>query len=137
MKLVSDADMPPDAYALLCRESRLAGVVGLIVWCCALTIPPLLGWHFHHPWLIAIGVIVAIVFILALTKDLAARFRETNWIMRVGADGAWINLSSYRDKDSKVASILHLDYTEIESARRHTEKYSTPSSRVAMGGKGD
>src|SRR5207237_1335972 len=61
--------------------------------------------------------------------DLAVMFRATNWLLRIGSDGVWINLRSYRDKDivTDSPSIMHLDYAEIASVGRHTESYSTPS----------
>jgi hypothetical protein len=132
MRLYRDADVPEDEQALLCRQSRLAGVVRFLVFAAALGVAPVLGWKFDHPWVLWIGFIVAAIVLPLMLVDMAALFRATNWLLRIGSDGVWINLRSYRDKVSDAASVVRLDYPEIASAGRHTESYSTPS-RMATG----
>ena len=137
MKLYRDADISADSQALWCRESRLAGVVRLIVCCGLLAIAPIYGWKSHHPWVLGIGIAAAAVVIPLMLIDMAARFRASNWVLRIGSDGLWVNLRSYRDKASQADSVVHFDYAEIASAGRHTEVYSTPSKMTGPGSQGN
>ena len=128
MRLHRQNEVPEDEHGLCCRQSRLAGVVRLIVWCGLLAIAPVSGWHFGKPWVLWIGVAVAALVIPLAVLDLAAMFRATNWLLRIGSDGLWINLLSYRDRDivPDAPSVLYLGYGEIASVGRHTESYTTP-----------
>lgn len=136
MRLYRQNDVPEDEHGLLCRQSRFAGVVRLIIWCGVLAIPIVCGWHFGKPWLIWTFVAVAAVVVPMALIDLTAQFRTTNWLLRIGSDGVWINLRSYRDRDmvTDAPSVMHLDYAEIASVGRHTESYSTPSEMATSPG---
>jgi hypothetical protein len=127
MRLYRHAEVPGGTQGLCCRQSRLAGGVRFIVWTGMLAMAPILGWHFGQPWVTWIGAAVALLVAPLMLMDLVALFRATNWLMRIGTDGVWINLCSYRDKAPEAASVLRLDYGEVASAGRHTESYSTPS----------
>jgi hypothetical protein len=137
MKLYRDADIPADPQALWCHESRLASVVRLIVCCGLLAIPVIHGWKSDRPWVLGFGIAGAAVVIPLMLIDMAARFRATNWVLRIGSDGLWVNLRSYRDKVSEAASVVRFDYGEIASAGRHTEVYSTPSKMTGPGSQGN
>jgi hypothetical protein len=134
MKFYRPTDVPEDEQGLLCRQSRLAGVVRLIIWCGVLAIAPVSGWHFGKPWVFRIGLAVAAIVIPMAALELTAMFRATNWLLRIGLSGAWINLRSYRDReiDPDTTSVVYLDYAEIVSVGRHTELYTTPS-KMATG----
>jgi len=134
MRLYRQNEVPEDEHGLLCRQSRLAGIVRLIVFCGVLAIFPIAGWKLGKPWLLWIGVAFAVVVFLVAVLDLAAQFRATNWLLRIGSDGVWINLRSYRDRDilAEALSVVRLDYREIASVGQHTESYSTPS-KMATG----
>src|SRR5579862_7257764 len=99
MKFYRPAEVPEDDHGLWCRQSRLAGVVRLIIWCGFLAIFPISGWHLGKPWVLWIGVALAAIVIPMAVLELAAMFRATNWLLRIGSDGVWINLRSYRDRD--------------------------------------
>ena len=128
MRLYRQDEAPQDEYGLLCRQSRLAGVVRLIIWCGVLAIPAVIGWKIGKPWLVWIFVAVAAVVIPMALLELAAMFRATNWLLHISSDGVWINLRSYRDRDDVLdaLSVLRLDYGEIASVGQHTESYTTP-----------
>jgi hypothetical protein len=132
MRLHRQDEVPEDEYGLLCRQSRFAGVVRLVIWCGVLAIPPVFGWKFGKSWLIWTFVAVAAVVIPMALLNLAAMFRATNWLLRISSNGVWTNLRSYRDKDIDTdrRSVLYLDYAEIASIGRHTESYTTPSDTV-------
>ncbi len=133
MRLYRQNEVPEDEQGLLCRQSRLAGVVRLIFWCGLLAAFPVSGWHFGKPLLLWIGLAVAALLIPLALRDLAAQFRPTNWLMQIGSDGVWINLRSYRDRDimPDAPSVVRLDYGEIARVGQHTEAYTTPSEPTA------
>src|SRR5690242_232792 len=91
---------------LMCRQSRLAGVVRFVLFSGALAAPPVLGWKFHYPWLLWGGLILAAIVIPLLLMDTARLFRATNWKLGIGSDGVSINLRSYRDKPSEKVSVV-------------------------------
>ena len=134
MRLFRQGEVPADEQGLLCRQSRLAGIVRLIVWRGLVGVLPFFGWKLGEPWLIGIGIALAAIVIPMTTLDLAAMFRATNWLMRIGTGGLWINLCSYRERDvvPDAPSVVRLDYAEIASVRQYSESYTTPqvSTRV-------
>ncbi len=127
MKLCCPVDMPDDVMALCCRQSRLVGMLQAVVWCVALSLPPILGWSYRLWWVFWIGVIVATLCFPLIVKNMLLLFRATNWVARIGRNGVWINLLSYRDTPSSAPSIVHLDYDELAGAGKHVQRYSTPS----------
>jgi len=129
MRLYRQTEVPEDEQGLLCRQSRLMGIVRLIIWCGVLAIAPVIGWKTGKPWVLWIGVALAAVVIPIAVLELAAMFRATNWLLRIGRDGLWINLRSYRDRNvvPDALSVLHLDYGEIARVGQHAESYTTPS----------
>ncbi|MDB5385374.1 MAG: hypothetical protein JWM11_1020 [Planctomycetaceae bacterium] len=133
MKLCCPSEVAVETHELICRESRLAGVVRFIFWCSILAIAVIVGWQFGNPWLMWPARILFIVMIPLMLKDVVAQFRGTNWVLRISSNGVWINLTSYRDKVSDRVSVVWLDYREIASAGRHTESYTTPSEMTGTG----
>ncbi|MDB5386234.1 MAG: hypothetical protein JWM11_1880 [Planctomycetaceae bacterium] len=136
MKLYCAAEVPADAretHELICRESRLAAVVRLIVWSGVFITPAILGWQYGYHWVLGIGTLVFMIIFPALLRDVAGQFRETNWVLRIDSTGVWINLISYRDKVSEGVSVVWLDYSEIASVGWHAESYSTPSQMAGTG----
>jgi hypothetical protein len=129
MRLYRQAELPENEQGFLCRQSRLAGVVRLIVWCGMLAIPQVVGWNSGQPWVQWIGFGVAVLVVPIMVLDLTATFRATNWLLRIDSDGVWINLRSYRDRNlaPDVPSVVRLDYGEIAHVRQHTELYTTPA----------
>lgn len=80
------------------------------------------------------AVLAALVVPLFLA-DALAKFRSTNWLLRLGPDGLWINLRSYQNRHlPEAATVLYLPYEEIAWARRHIETWSTPSGRSSLTG---
>lgn len=121
------AELPADAQGIWCRQSRLAGAVRFIIFGGVLAIPIVCGWHFQRPWLIWLGAAAAIVLLPLLLLDVAKMFRATNWVLLIGPDGLWLNLRSYGGNASTEDSIVRIEYGEIDTVGRHTERYFTPS----------
>jgi hypothetical protein len=127
MQVCSRREVPNDPHALCCRQSRLAGVVRLLVCCGVLSIPLVVARNFGLAWLVWLCAAGALLILPIMLLDLAALFRSSNWILQVGRDGVWINLRSYRDRDPHGGEVLRLRSSEIMSIGRHIEAYSTPS----------
>lgn len=136
MKLYRSSEVPVDAPGMICCESRLVGVVRAIVWSGLLVLPVVLGWKSGYPWVAGIGAMLLLVMVPLLVRDVASQFRGTNWVLRICSDGVWINLQTYRDKPSEALSVVRLDYQEIASVGRHTEKCSTPSEMTTSSSQG-
>jgi len=134
MQLYCAFEMPDDAQGLVCRQSRLAGVVRLVVFSGLVFLFPFFGWKLDKPWLLWIGVGLSAVVVAVAARDLAKQFQPANWLLRIGSDCLWINLRSYRDRalDPDAPSVVRLDYGEIAHVGRHTECYSTPSESTSL-----
>lgn len=127
MKLCCPANMANDVMAICCRQSRVVGVFQTVVWSVVLSLPPILGWNFRLWWLFWIGLILAVVVIPLIVQNLLMLFRPTNWVVKIGRDGLWLNLLTYRDQPTSAPSIVQFDYDELASAGKHVERYSTPT----------
>jgi hypothetical protein len=70
-----------------------------------------------------------------MLADAVAKFRSTNWLLRLGPDGLWINLRSYQNRHlPEAATVLHLRYEEVAFGHRHLETWSTPSEPSSNAG---
>lgn len=136
MKLVCSSEVPVETPRLICRESRLLGVIRFLVWCGVLAAPAILGWLNGMPWVQWIFTILFATVIPMLLRDVLAQFRPTNWVLRITSDGVWINLRSYKDPLWVAVSVAWLDYQEIASVGWHIEKYSTPTEMTGTSSKG-
>ncbi len=66
----------------------------------------------------------------------AGEVSAANWLLRLGPDGLWINLRSYQNSHlPEAATVVHLPYKEIASARRHLEIWTTPSEPNSLAGR--
>ena len=127
MEFRRSQEMPHDPHALWCRESRMAGIARLLVFCGVVAIPAAIGWHVDLRWLVWIGAAAVLITLALMLLHLLTLFRASNWVLRIGRDGLWINLLPDRDDTRAAATALHLPYREIEAVRKHTQAYSTPS----------
>jgi hypothetical protein len=117
------------AAGLCCRQSPLRGAIGGLIGCAVVIGLPLLCWWMGAHWAIwgCFAALAAIIVPLAL-RDVLAKFRATNWLMRIGPDDLLINLRSYQNPHlAEAATVLQLSYQEIARAHRHVETWTTPS----------
>lgn len=128
MKLVSPNNMGQAAGAC-CRQAPLRGLIAALILCACLIGGAVLLWQQGFPSFVWVWCAAWAALIAPLTiADALAKFRSTNWLLRLGPDGLWINLRSYQNRHlPEAATVLHLPYKEIASARRHVETWSTPS----------
>jgi len=135
MKVVSPNNMDP-VDGMCCRQSPLRGLVGGLIVGAFLIGLVFLLWHRGLPWFVWGGcAVLAALLVPWFLADALAKFRSTNWLVRFGPDGLWINLRSYQNRRlPEAATVLHLRYKEIASARRHLETWSTPAEPNSLAG---
>lgn len=130
MKLHGATEVSLNSSGLLCRQSRLWGLVGTVLICAFLAAFPLLWWQLGAPWPVWGGcTLLAMVTIPLLIHDLLLRLRSSSWLLWIRTDGLWIRFRSYQDDsaDDGTAAVAQLDYTEIRRIQPLVEIYSTPS----------
>ena len=135
MTVVSPKNMGPVA-GLCCRQAPVRGLVGVLIGSAVLVGAVFLLRHFGAPWYFwgAFAALAALIVPLFLANALA-KFRPTNWLVRLGPDGLWVNLRSYQNHHlPEAATVLHLPYAEIASARRHLETWTTPARPASNAG---
>ena len=121
---------------LCCRQAPVRGLVGALIGCAVLVGAAFLVWQRGAHWFFwgVLAVAAALLVPLFLANALA-KFRSTNWLVRLGPDGLWINLRSYQNHHlPEAATVVHLPYAEIASARRHLETWTTPAEPNSYAG---
>ncbi len=128
MKLHSGEDLGQEA-GLCCRQSPLRGAVGGLFACAFLVGMVLLLRHRGAPRLMWVGcALLAGVCVPIFLRGVLAKFRSTNWLLRVGPDGLWINLRPLQPRPAAgVATAIHLGYGEIARVHRHIDTWTTPT----------
>lgn len=121
---------------MCCRQSPVRGLISSLIFCAILIGFVLLLWHAGFPWLVWGWVaLLSVLLVPWIVADAWLKFRSTNWLLRLGRDGLWINLRSYQNRHlPDAATVLCLRYEEIASARRHVETWSTPSEPASLRG---
>jgi hypothetical protein len=129
MKLHSVTEMGPVA-GVCCRQSRLRGAVGALILSAILVGAIFLGRHVGAPWFVWGGcAVVAGLFVPIVIRDALAKFRSTNWVLRVDPDGLWINLRSFQQRSAaEAATVVQVNYEEIDHAHWHIDTWTTPTS---------
>lgn len=135
MKLDSPKNMG-QVTGMCCRQSPLRGLVGSLIVCAFL-----IGFVFVLQnrgvhWFFGGGcAVLAALLVPWFVADARTKFRSTNWLLWLGPDGLWINLRSYQNRQlPEAATVLHLSYEEIASARRHFDTWSTPMEPNSLSG---
>ena len=131
MRLHSGAGMG-EGPGVCCRQSRLRGAVGGLFVCAFVVGGAFLLRHLGAPRLLWIGwAVLAAVCAPLFLREVLARFRPTNWVLRVDPDGLWINLRPLQPRPAAgAATAIHLRYAEIASVHRHIDTWSTPSTEA-------
>src|SRR5687768_2241425 len=131
MKLDSAKNVGP-VTGTCCRQAPVRGLVGgLIVSACFIGVAVLV-WQGEFPWFVwGCCAAMAALVVPLIMADALAKFRSTNWLMRLRPDGLRINLRSYQNRHlPEAATVVHLPYGEISRAHRHVETWSTPEDRA-------
>jgi len=89
--------------------------------------------HLGAPRLMWIGcAVMAAMCVPMFLRDTLAKFRSTNWVLRVDPDGLWINLRPLQPRPAAgAATAIHLRYAEIARVHHHVDTWSVPSDSTA------
>ena len=133
MKLTSVTE-PGQTAGVCCRQSRLRGAVGALIWLIILFGGIFFWRHFGAPAFVWAGwVVLAGLFAPVVVRDTLAKFRPTNWVMRVEPEGLWINLLSFRQQPAAdAATVVRVNYDEIDHAHRHIDTWTTPTEESSL-----
>jgi hypothetical protein len=142
MELMTAAAVPQNDRDIVFRYSRARAVTAFIVIALVATGLTVFG-HMNHAWLAYYVAAVLIVLLLIFQKLLLARFRPTNWLVRMTDNGLFIKFRSYLnahfpDQDLTIAFI---PFSEIRAAtpikqgrelpdRDHDRRTITTSTRT-------
>lgn len=87
----------------------------------------LFGW-LNSFWLAYYVATVLAIYALILHKLLTARFRQTNWLVRMTDDGLFIKFRSYLNHGfpDEDLTVLFIPYSEIRSAKLIKERQKLP-----------
>ena len=131
MQIFHASEVSPDGRGLVCRQSRLQGVISALVIGGILTAVPLFTWYHEVHWLVwTLSGSFAVLIVPMVVSDAAARFRPSNWLLWLDADGLWLNLRSYQTVTAAdLPTVARLRYDEIASASKHVETYILPGQR--------
>ncbi len=127
MQLLRSADVPIDRRARDFRYSRWRAGTGAIILAAAALALIAFG-RLNNTWIPYYIAGVIIVTLLIFHNLVTARFRPTNWLVRMTDDGLFIKFRSYlnyrfSDQDP---TVVFIPYSEISSAKLVKERQAIP-----------
>ena len=127
MQLMRLADVPLDRRDRLFRYSRFRAVVGATITISSALGAFIFGW-LKGAWLAYYVAAVLFIGLLIFQKLITARFRPSNWLLRVTDNGLFIKFRSYLNNhfDDRDLAVVFLPYSEIRSARSVRERREVP-----------
>ena len=131
MRLYAPDDVPSVIQGRVCRQSRLASVVGnLLLLTLMAGIPAGFVLIARASTWISIPVLsFAALMAMWLGGTAIKALRSTNWLLRIAPDGLWINLRSYQNRDfAPAATVLFVPNREIAGVGQHSVKRSERTS---------
>jgi hypothetical protein len=127
MQLMRLADVPSEHSQRVFYYSRFRAVIGaasmitvaagVLVW----------GWS-NDVWLAYYVAAILVAFLLIFQKLVTARFRPSNWLLRMTDHGLFIKFRSYLNShfDERDLAVVFFPYHEIRSARLVKERQKLP-----------
>jgi hypothetical protein len=127
MQLMRLADVPSDRSQRVFYYSRFRAVIGAASLVTVAAGVLLWGW-LNDVWLAYYLAAVLIIFLLIFQKLITARFRSSNWLLRMTDHGLFIKFRSYLNRhfDDRDLAVVFLPYAEIRSARLVKESQKLP-----------
>jgi hypothetical protein len=123
MQLMRLADVPTDQNHRVFHYSLYRAVIGAITLLALAGGALLLGWV-QDVWLAYYVAAVLLIFLLIFHKLVTARFRRSNWLLRLSEHGLFIKFRSYLNShfDDRDITVVFIPYSEIRSARLVKER---------------
>lgn len=127
MQLMRLADVPSDRRDRVFRYSQLRATLGVTILTGSALGAFIFGW-LKSAWLAYYVAAVLLIVLLIFQKLITARFRPSNWLLRMTDHGLFIKFRSYLNNhfDDQDLTVLFLPYSEIRSARSVKERREVP-----------
>ena len=127
MQLMRLADVPLDRRDRVFRYSRLRAVIGATILTGSAFGAFIFGW-LKGAWLAYYVAAVLMIVLLIFQKLITARFRPSNWLLRMTDHGLFIKFRSYLNNhfDDQDLTVVFIPYSEIRSARSVKERREVP-----------
>ena len=127
MQLLRLADVPLNPRDRVYHYSRLRAAVGATILAAIALAAFLFGWlnNVWPPYYIAA---VFALCLLIFQKLVTARFRPSNWLLRLTDHGLFVKFRSYLNHhfDDQDLTVIFLPYSEIRSARLLKQRQELP-----------
>lgn len=127
MQLMRLANVPPEPPTRIFRYSQFRAVIGATILIAFALAASLLGWY-QDIGLAYYLAAISVVSLLIFHKLIIARFRPSNWLVRMTDHGLLIKFRSYLNDhfDDQDLTVVFLPYSEIRSARYLKEHQEVP-----------
>jgi len=127
MQLLRLADVPLNQRDRIFYYSRLRAGAGAVIFVAGATAAIIFGRQTGH-WLAYYVAAVAVVCLLLYQKLITARFRPSNWLVRMTDHGLFVQLRSYLNChfSAEDYTVVFLPYAEIRSATLVDERRELP-----------
>ena len=127
MQLMRLADTPLHRRDRVFQYSKPRALIGALALSGIAFGVTLFGW-LKSLWLAYYVAAVIVIYLLILRKLVTARFRSTNWLVRMTDDGLFVKFRSYlnyrfSDQDP---TVVFIPYSEISSAKLVKERQAIP-----------
>jgi len=135
------AAVPQNSRDIVFHYSRARALIAFIVFA-MIAIGLLLFGRWNHAWLAYYAAAVLIIVLLIFQKLLTARFRLSNWLVRMIDDGLFVKFRSYLNEHfpDQDRTVVFIPYSEIRAAtpvkqrrelpeRSHNRPLGTTSTR--------
>jgi len=128
MQLLRIADVPITDRDRVYRYSRARALSVLMVLSLLAMASLAFGW-LNNTWLAYYIPAVTFLFLLIFQKLITARFRPSNWLVRMTDHGLYIKFRSYLNHQfpEQDLTVVFLPYSEIRGARSVTERQEIPN----------
>lgn len=127
MQLMRLADVPADPRERVFGYSRPRALIGAVIFVALAFGTFFLGW-LNDAWLAYYLGALPLIFLLIFQKLITARFRPSNWLLRMTDHGLFIKFRSYLNHhfDDQDLTVVWIPYSEIRSARSMKECREVP-----------
>ena len=127
MQLLRLAEVPSNPRDRVFRYSRARAAIGATV-VAAVAVAALLYGRLQGAWLPYHIAAVLFILLLIFHNLVTARFRPSNWLLRMTEHGLFVKFRSYLNGhfDAEDLTVVFIPYSEIRSARAVTEQRELP-----------
>ena len=129
MQLLTPNDISFTNDGRVFRHSRARALTGVVI-AAGVAVALVVGGARTHAWLAHYLAGVVVVGLLLARRGVVARFRSTNWLVRLRDDGVLVQFRSHLNHHFPAAdrTIVFIPFREVERARRVNEEQELPDT---------